>query len=988
MNTGTRSQLLPRALSLLIASLLSTGALAQNMGTSAEALGLSDYRHFVIYPHLERALRAQKDNDEKTALEEFRHIHQQAPDNIALTLYLAEAYRHFGHNEDARRLLTEQLKQHPAELRLQQQLDAIPLNGKPVTTVEQLLAQQSACAAEPSVRCRSETGQNALKLKQLTIARSQLNDPTFSRTAQGEALENGILQRAIYLKAWPMADEIFTLRQQRRALSADEQEQWFNVLLTGQLDERLSALQARGMFMHAQQQLAFASRLATRGEKAALQRYLAGHQPHFATRTDEQNWLYLISRYGEAPQTMLARYTPQFAANQRYITGALFPAAMKAGNYTEARKLLSGIPDGDMLAERYALSSATHDSEETLRIARRMYQQAPGNMAQLDTLSWQLMQNGRSREAAALLLARYPFGGTQQQQASLILRLADLLKQYPQLATPAQQARLAIPLLTPSLREAQSNFSGQCDTTRHLLGDLSAHYNAPAWDRLAKCYSESLPGMALYAQQQAEQRQPEAYQHRAVAYRAYAVEDYPTAMQAWKAIPLAAMSNEDVMAAASTAQAAGDAAARDRWVDDAQKRNLDNSEDWWWLHAQRYLPAHPEKAMADLNHAIAIEPTQRTLTTRAALHRKLGQTPQAIADLRQALALDPHNSDTEAALGYALWSHKEYEQSRKSLENARQSTPDDPQILRQLMYVNERLGDIAQTQGYAREVIDELAADREISPLKPAQNQEYFDVQRLHEDMGRRWTFNFNTSVGLNAGQSSSSSTQPGNASPGQSYRSFGQFEAEYRLGRNMLVEGDMLSVYSRLFADTGTSGVVMPVKNPMLGSGVRWKPLYDYVFFLAAEEQIPLDRHHGKTDTMLRASASFLNGGKYSDDWHPNGSGWVAQNLYLDFAHYVRNDSQAWTADYRTSWHQKVAANQTLEPYAHVQVNGNRDGHTAGNQLGGVGVRWNIWTGQSRYDAWPHKISLGLEYQHTFKAINQDAGEKNNTFLTVGVHW
>ena len=38
---------------LLLTSLLSTSALADNIGTSAEELGLSDYRHFVIYPRLE-----------------------------------------------------------------------------------------------------------------------------------------------------------------------------------------------------------------------------------------------------------------------------------------------------------------------------------------------------------------------------------------------------------------------------------------------------------------------------------------------------------------------------------------------------------------------------------------------------------------------------------------------------------------------------------------------------------------------------------------------------------------------------------------------------------------------------------------------------------------------------------------------------------------------------------------------------------------------
>ena len=99
---------------LLLTSLLSTSALADNIGTSAEELGLSDYRHFVIYPRLDKALKAQKNNDEATAIREFEYIHQQVPDNIPLTLYLAEAYRHFGHDDRARLLLEDQLKRPAA----------------------------------------------------------------------------------------------------------------------------------------------------------------------------------------------------------------------------------------------------------------------------------------------------------------------------------------------------------------------------------------------------------------------------------------------------------------------------------------------------------------------------------------------------------------------------------------------------------------------------------------------------------------------------------------------------------------------------------------------------------------------------------------------------------------------------------------------------------------------------------------------------------
>ncbi|XPE24322.1 hypothetical protein ACNKHM_04210 [Shigella sonnei] len=90
-----------------------------------------------------------------------------------------------------------------------------------------------------------------------------------------------------------------------------------------------------------------------------------------------------------------------------------------------------------------------------------------------------------------------------------------------------------------------------------LARRMSPSYDAAAWNRLAKCYRDTLPGVALYASLQAERRQPDAWQHRAVAYQAYQVEDYATALAAWQKISLHDMSNEDLLAAADTAQAAG-----------------------------------------------------------------------------------------------------------------------------------------------------------------------------------------------------------------------------------------------------------------------------------------------------------------------------------------------------------------------------------------------------------------------------------------------
>jgi len=153
---------------------------------------------------------------------------------------------------------------------------------------------------------------------------------------------------------------------------------------------------------------------------------------------------------------------------------------------------------------------------------------------------------------------------------------------------------------------------------------------------------------------------------------------------------------------------------------------------------------------------------------------------------------------------------------------------------------------------------------------------------------------------------------------------------------------------------------------------------------YLAVENQNGL---HDTTrrDVLLRASASFLNGGPAGDDWHPSGSGWFSRNVYLDVAHYLQTSHSAFTADYRSSYHRKVSGSETLEPYGHAQFNGAADAQFQRDVRGGVGLRWNIWYGATQYDAAPHKISIGAEYQH---ALETYLPERSGFFVTLGTRW
>jgi adsorption protein A len=272
-----------------------------------------------------------------------------------------------------------------------------------------------------------------------------------------------------------------------------------------------------------------------------------------------------------------------------------------------------------------------------------------------------------------------------------------------------------------------------------------------------------------------------------------------------------------------------------------------------------------------------------------------------------------------------------------------------------------------------------LAASSGSSPGSDAENADRrFGFQRLHEDLDRRVSVNLDAFSGTGIGTAASASQ------PGSHYRSYSQAEVDVRLGHPPVRDGSTLSVYARVLADGGDLRRAVPSQNAMLGVGLRWKPWRSQVIYLAAENQNGLD-DRSRRDFLLRVSASFFGGGRASDDWHPAGNGWFSRNLYVDGARYLETRYSAFTTDYRMSYHRKMSASQTLEPYAHLQFNGIAHTGFERDVRSGVGLRWNLWQGANAYDAPPHKISVGVEFQQAFKTYLAD---RNAAFLTLGAHW
>ena len=984
----------------------------------ADDLGLSEYRTFLVYPHIEKAMQAMKTENREVALSEFLRAHQLVPDNPQISLYLAEAYRHFGDADNARQVLETQSKLTPDNTRVHDALNAIPIRVDSLSALHQL---DVTCQVHPNDICLSNVGDHALLFDQFNLAIGQLDNGSFAVSQAGMDLRRSIIQRAIGSQHWRIADQQFALLSQQTRLKESENDQWFGLLIAQHDDQRLIELQNQGRLNKPVYQLILAQSLASRAEKQRLAEYLAArennNQPQFSSSEQERDWLYLLATGAKTPSAALAAYPLQFAENRDYVAENQLPALLARHDDAGVARLLAQLPADEKLPLRMALSVRQGDSRQAVAIANRLMVAQPHDWSLLDSLSYQLLALQQPAAAAQLLIDGWSYAGASEPlRLRLVDRLGAILHEHPALLTAARAARLHQPLPTAALRTAQANLLSQsgtdCQQTLSLLSDFSPAYDATAWARIARCYQTSSPGMALYAWQQAVARDNSDMMLRGLAYQAYAVEDYAAAVAAWQRLPAERLTAEDALAAANSALAAQNWSQLAVWLNDLRRLHAAQGENYFWLEAQwQNHQGNSAAALRALDQAIAAQPSSRAWALKGQLLLAQGQQPAGIAALRQAATLAPQDASAHAALGFALFNAGQFAPARQELTLANRATPDDENLVRQLVYVNQRLSDGVQTRRYSRQAIDMIDNAAGTQPLSRAAADTRFSLRRIHEDSARRWTFTFDGWIGTDSGSAPRNITSPTSGSDAQqkNSRSYGQFEGQYKIGDNQLREGDTLAAYGRLFAqgkysdqnnhDIGNSN--WPIYAPMAAVGLRWKPLHDQVFYLAAEEQVPLDHHRGEVDTLLRASASFFNSGRYSDEWHANGSGWMAQNLYLDAGHYLKNNHEIYTADYRLSWHQKVHEGQTLEPYSHIQsnaglVSNSLSDYTKWDQyssdlLGGVGMRYNLWLGQTHYDAWPHKISFGLEYQYVFTLSNlQTIGleERDSVIFTLGGRW
>lgn len=932
------------------------------------------YQHFMLYPHRQAGYAAMRAGDERAAIAQFKRARELAPRSVDTALDLAEAYRHFGHAEQAQTVLQEQRRYTPDDARLRA---AMTPPAPPAVD----------CGRDNRPVCRAKRGFGDLQVGDLASAQAELDAPDFAVSPEGRRLRHALAQRAIYLGDDQRAAAQFAELDAHDKLDADERNQWFTLLLKLGNRDAARALQARDGLDLPAQDLAMAQAIGSSGDRVSLAAYMAARQPAFANQQDERQWINLLAMAARARPALLDHYAVRYPANAAWQARVALPLAMTRGDRATAAGMLSRLPTDSFREERFSLALQQGRFVQAQQQAQALLDQADGYRL-LDPLSYRLMEAGAYNQARQLLLAAYPFAG-HPHAAALFARLAVLAGEHSALFSADDRIVLRRPLGSVALRVAQLQVLGalrDCDGIRQVMADQSPDYPGELWRQLGDCYSKDRPGLAEYAYAQADKHQPGTANTRALAYQAYSAQDYETALLAWRSVPAAHMQQADLIAAATTALTIHETAVASAWLDTYAAQGGKQDGTYWWLRAHADEPHDPVLASTDLQNAVDLQPDPRYYARLAALQTQAGDTQQALLSWQRASALAPDDSRLASSLGYAYLQAGQPQNALVQFERAHRADPDNAALTRQLLYVNQQLGDNANARHYAEQAIDQFAASDpgEAGGDARQDQDDLYSLRRLHESLGRRWSVNADMSLGNTVSSAANS------VAPGVSYRSYAQLEAQYHLDPQ-LTGGDLntLTAYARLFAGSGATGAVWPVREAMLGIGVHWKPLIAQNVILSVEQQTPADNsRYTRNDTMLRASGSWSFGTAFSDDWHARGWGWPAQNFYVDLAHYLRAKESVATLDYRFGVHDKIANGQTIEPYVHLQYTGIDRAQGMGylrDGRAGVGVQWNLWFGETHYDAYPHRLSVAIEGQHAFTTYLRD---RNAAFLIVRMQW
>ncbi|BAN47483.1 phage receptor [Metapseudomonas resinovorans] len=724
----------------------------------------------------------------------------------------------------------------------------------------------------------------------------------------------------------------------------------------------------------------------SRHDPAAAREQLAGCR----AEDDPQTWLVLAQRLGASDLMERQRLPEPWDGARR---NALVSLWQEQGRTDLALAWLARQPQTpEVLRQRAGLIQASGRDGEAERLWLDYYRRT-GDLKALDQASYLSLKAGREAETRRLLDQAYDRHGGRL-PAPLLQRLAGL---YAKSDAPLDLARieaLAARVDAASRGQLLGRLAeaGQCQAVERLVGEAE---DAISLRALGRCAMPARPGEAVVYYQAALAKGDEA-SRLPLAYALEAAGDPAGAWRIWQGISLAHLDNTARLTAARSALAAGDTEAAECYWQAAESTRADD----FALGASIALAAgHPPLALERQRQALAHDPRAEHYYAAAGTAQAAGDSAQSTAWLAEAARLAPDNPRFSADYGMRLAGSDTPDVRRQSipyLERATRGYPEDYRIGETLAWRYDEVEDSASARRELRRVIDVeqdlVDGDDEYGSLEARRYRQ----RRAHDVLSRRDNLTL------------ASTWSPAGTATNDSFRQDGRVDERRRaqsqnvqlamwdhaLGDEPTRAGKSLSVYGR--ALLGGDGRNRYGRSLGAGLGLRLKPigtqnlnLYSEIYTQSqlrdddfsgfslgqwlnpGEVWDALDDHvrdgRTTTDLLLRATASFFDQDQYRNDWRVDESEWNERFLYLDAAWWTRAGDHAWLSRYQQGRAYKLPVDspQTLMPYGFLEFSA-QDPSNDWRQdwRTGVGLRWQYWYGDDRYNAYRAHVTVRTEYQ------------------------
>jgi adsorption protein A len=728
---------------------------------------------------------------------------------------------------------------------------------------------------------------------------------------------------------------------------------------------------------------------------------------------DPQTWLVLAQRL-QATDLLQSTRLPEPWDSRRQTQ--VLDIWQEQGRSAEVNAWLAGQKQTpDIVKRRAELTQRMGRMIEAQTLWELHYRQT-GNLSSLNQATYLAVNAGNRAHAQQLLESAFDRHGGRL-PATALQRLADLYAAAPS-TTPEQQRRMALLLnrvdgATRGQLLAQLAETGQCDAVQQAIG--SHPQAAGDYRALGRCAMPDRPGEAVVYYQQAE-KLGDRGSRLPLAYALEAAGDSAGALAIWRSFPTVELSDNARLTASRSALNVGDSQTAETYWQQSTTRGANE-----WALGAAIADARGDHAQALQRQRQALQQTPDAGHFYAAsvTAQKAGDLPQSTAWLAEAVRREPNNPRYRADYGMRLAGAETREERATAIPYLQQATRDFPEDYRlgeTLAWRYDEVEDSASARKELRRVIDleqnPVAADDEDGSMEARRYRQ----RRAHETLSRRDSRTI-ASTWSPAGISTNDFVRPDD-SKGSRRRSDSQNVQlamwDHALGEEPSRAGSTLSVYGRVLL--GGQGRSSYAESLAAGVGLRYKPwgTQNINFYGEIYKQSQLDDDdshslslgqmlvpeklfdqvndhrkdgHTTTDYLLRATASFLDQGKYRNDWRVDENDWDERFLYLDAAWWTKAGDHQWLSRFQQghAWKLLDSGAQTIMPYGFLEFASQDPSNDWRQDLRtGVGLRWQWWYDEDRYNAYRSKLTVRTEYQ---QSLGGNLYEGGNGVL-LGVEW